>query len=63
MNDLTGRLKQRLEALREEKQAGEARLAELESQAAELRRTLLRIGGAIQVLEETIVDPGEAAAS
>lgn len=51
-------LKQRLRQLREEYAAGEKRLAKLEAQQAEraqraeLRKTLFRIGAAIQVLED-----------
>ncbi len=44
----------RINELRDEQQKGQQMLAELESRAAELRQTLLRIGGAIQILEELL---------
>ena len=42
----------RLAELRAEFESGQARLREVERQVAYLRETLLRISGAIQVLEE-----------
>jgi uncharacterized coiled-coil protein SlyX len=42
----------RLDALRKEMAVGEQRMQELERQLAQLRDTMLRISGAIQVLEE-----------
>ena len=50
-------LEQRLTALKAEYEAGQKMLAELEAKQANVRDTLLRISGAIQVLEETL---GEA---
>jgi predicted nuclease with TOPRIM domain len=47
-------LKQRLEELRAEYAAGQKALAELESKQTALRSTLIRINGAIQVLEEEL---------
>jgi predicted nuclease with TOPRIM domain len=47
-------LQNRLEALKAEFETGEKRLAELENQASMLRQTLLRISGAIQVLDEEL---------
>ena len=59
--DLNGRddamreqLETRLQALRQEFQAGQQMLAELEAKQANLQQTLLRISGAIQVLEELL---------
>jgi predicted nuclease with TOPRIM domain len=49
-------LQTRLEELRREYEAGGARLRELEAQEARLRETLLRISGAIQVLEEALAE-------
>lgn len=48
------RLEQRLAELRAEFETGQKQLAELDSQANGLRTTLLRIAGAIQVLEEEL---------
>lgn len=42
----------RLELLRKEFETGQRQLAEIETQRAQLTDTLLRISGAIQVLEE-----------
>jgi predicted nuclease with TOPRIM domain len=47
-------MQQRLETLKNEFEIGQTRLNELETQQATLRETLLRISGAIQVLEELI---------
>ncbi|MBI1205816.1 MAG: hypothetical protein GC191_00860 [Azospirillum sp.] len=46
------RVAARLEQLRADWTAGQRRLAALEAERSELRETLLRIAGAIQVLEE-----------
>jgi hypothetical protein len=48
-------LERRLQELHREFKQGEAQLAELDHQRAQLRDTLLRISGAIQVLEEGLV--------
>jgi hypothetical protein len=50
-------LAQRLEALRAELKTGQKMEAELEGRLGRLRATLLRISGAIQVLEE-LLDEG-----
>jgi len=42
----------RLASLKKEFDAGQARLRELETEQAYVRETMLRISGAIQVLEE-----------
>ncbi|GAA5528133.1 hypothetical protein [Herpetosiphon gulosus] len=47
-------LEQRLATLKEEFQAGQTMLAELEAKRENLNATLLRISGAIQVLEEEL---------
>jgi hypothetical protein len=44
----------RLTALSQEYEAGRKMLADLEARQLELQQTLLRIGGAIQVLEELL---------
>ena len=53
-------LQQRLEELKKEFETGQARLHELEMQEAHLRETLLRISGAIQVLEESLARAEDA---
>jgi predicted nuclease with TOPRIM domain len=47
-------LEQRLKELRAEFDSGQKTLGELEIKQANLRNTLLRISGAIQVLEEEL---------
>ena len=51
---MESQLQQRLEQLREEYTKGQQMLADLQQQQAELQETLIRISGAIQVLEELI---------
>ena len=48
-------LEQRLKELRDQFESGQKMMTELESKQANLRDTLLRISGAIQVLEELII--------
>lgn len=58
------RLRNRLEALKREYEFGQNKLRELVAEESELRQTLLRISGAIQVLEEALAQgekPDEAA--
>ena len=47
-------LEKRLDELRQEFASGQNQLAELDQKRANLRDTLLRISGAIQVLEEAL---------
>jgi len=47
-------LEQRLKELKAEYEAGQKALAELENKQTALRSTLIRINGAIQVLEEEL---------
>jgi len=54
-------LKNRLIELKSEYEAGQKVLAGLEGKQAELRSTLLRISGAIQVLEELMKEESEDA--
>lgn len=51
---MRSQLQKRLKALKTEYAAGQKALANLEAQQLSLRETLLRIGGAIQVLEEEL---------
>ena len=51
-------LERRLEVLRKEFETGQAKLQELLRQEQALRETLLRISGAIQVLEEELGTQG-----
>ncbi len=47
-------LEQRLETLKTEFESGQRTLAELDARQVNLRETLLRVSGAIQVLEEEL---------
>ncbi len=51
-------LEQRLSQLKQELESGQQMLEEQEKRRAQLRDTLLRISGAIQVLEEALVESG-----
>ncbi len=53
-------LQKRLEQLKKEFEAGQARLRELENEQAFVRETMLRISGAVQVLEEALGREGDA---
>jgi chromosome segregation ATPase len=50
-------LQQRLASLRAEYESGQRALTDLERKLAALRDTVLRISGAIQVLEEELAAP------
>ena len=50
------KLEQRLEQLKAEFEAGQKMLTELEAKQANVRETMLRISGAIQVLEEELAN-------
>jgi predicted nucleic acid-binding Zn-ribbon protein len=54
-------LEQRLKTLKTELETGEQMLTDLEGRRANLRETLLRISGAIQVLEEELVKADQPA--
>lgn len=56
------RLETRMAELREELVTGERLLQQLHSQQRHLERNLLRIGGAVKVLEEMLEEAGEAGA-
>jgi hypothetical protein len=49
-------MQMRLEGLRKEFETGQAELERVERQRTYLRETVLRIGGAIQVLEELLAE-------
>lgn len=51
---MQAQLQQRLKSLKTEYEAGQKVLANLQAQQDSLRETLLRISGAIQVLEEEL---------
>ena len=53
------RLKERLTQLREEFASGQTQLVQAEARVRELRETLLRISGAIQVLSEELGESEE----
>lgn len=55
------RIEQRLKELKGEFEAGQKVLAELETRQANVKSTLLRISGAIQVLEEELKAESQAA--
>ncbi|GAA3812734.1 hypothetical protein GCM10022226_36790 [Sphaerisporangium flaviroseum] len=50
-------MEKRVEALREELRSGQEMLASLDAKRGDLQQTLLRISGAVQVLEEMLDDP------
>jgi hypothetical protein len=52
------RIQERLEELRGELEAGKRAQAELEARQQTLTHTMLRIGGAIQVLQEMLATAG-----
>jgi hypothetical protein len=60
---MRARFETRLEELGKEYEKGLNELRELETRQATLRQTMLRISGAIQVIEEELKRPGPAAAS
>ncbi len=49
-------IEKRLEELKNEYESGRKMLAEIEAKEADLKNTLLRINGAIQVLEEMLAN-------
>lgn len=56
-------LQKRLEELKKDFEIGQARLKELETEQAYVRETMLRISGAIQVLEEALRNNKKAEAA
>ena len=55
-------LRTRLAGLKAEFEKGQKRLEELETEANHLRQTLLRISGAVQILEELLAQTEQQAA-
>ena len=58
--DLRALLEERLAALREERAAGRRLLAELQERQSQVVDTMLRLDGAISVLEEELAAAPEA---
>ncbi|NDJ16456.1 hypothetical protein [Myxacorys almedinensis] len=56
---MRSQLEQRLRELKTEYEAGQTMLAELAAKQTNLKETLLRISGAIQVLEESLNDAAD----
>jgi hypothetical protein len=56
---MRAKLQKRLEELKTELNRGRLRLLELEEQQTTIRTTLVRIAGAIQLLEELLIVPGD----
>lgn len=56
MSGMKEKLETRLASLRQEYSAGQEQLRKLEERRNDLQQTMLRITGAIQVLEEAIAD-------
>ena len=52
-------IQERIQQLKAEYESGQKMLADLETQASNLRTTMLRISGAIQILEELITNAEE----
>lgn len=52
-------IQERLQVLRKEFETGQRRQQELQREQMVLQEALLRIGGAIQVLEELLADSGQ----
>jgi predicted nuclease with TOPRIM domain len=60
-DDMQEQLTNRLQELKAEFEAGQKKLAEVEGEANSLRTTMLRLSGAIQVLEEELAKASGAA--
>lgn len=56
-------LERRLQELKAEYEAGQKMMADLDAKQANLRETLLRISGAIQVLEEELAQTAPESAT
>jgi hypothetical protein len=60
VDGLREQMQARLVALRRELETGQAELQDVERRQLYLRETMLRIGGAIQILEELLMEGGPA---
>jgi len=60
--DMETKVRTRLAELRTEYDKGQKTLQDLEGQTANVRATLLRISGALQVLQETLGETGDNSA-
>jgi predicted nuclease with TOPRIM domain len=60
MESMKGKVEERLQELRSELDSGRSLLEEIETKKANLQSTLLRISGAIQVLEELLASENES---
>lgn len=54
-------IKARIQDLKRNQEAGEAQMLDMDQKRRELQATLIRISGAIQVLEELIAEHEQAA--
>ena len=54
-------LEKRLDELKAEYDQGEKMLSDLDARREQVRQTLLRISGAVQILEELLKEEGDAA--
>ena len=57
------RLEERLATLKAEFESGQGMLAELEAKQAHLKESMLRISGAVQVLEEELAEEARASSA
>lgn len=57
--DMQEKITQRLHALQQEYDKGQKLLADLQNQAADVQGQLLRISGAMQVLQELLADAAD----
>lgn len=60
-NTMKQNIEQRLQELKQEYTSGQQMMSELEKRQIDLRQTLLRIAGAVQVLEELLDSPENSA--
>ena len=56
---MNNRLQSRIETLKSEFDKGKSRMSELQAEEVQLQETMLRIQGAITVLQELLADPAD----